>query len=73
MLARCGRVVAADWGLGADHGPRCYLNTDTLALLAGKQLSVEQSIQCGRVVIEGPPSRQQAVIGILKDLVSPST
>jgi thioester reductase-like protein len=53
LLVAGGRLVAAERGLGEADAARFYLSTQTFRSLVEGQLTVEQSIRSGRVVIEG--------------------
>jgi thioester reductase-like protein len=65
-----GVIVGADLGLGSAHAPRCYLNSATFAALTRGEMTVEQSINAGRVVLRAPRGIQQHVIRVLEQLVS---
>ena len=53
LIVRDGSVVGLDLGLGPADRARYYLNSNTFSSLVRGQCSVEQSINAGRVVIEG--------------------
>ena len=72
LLVRDGAIVGGDLGLASADAPRCYLNSATFAALASGQMTVEQSINAGRVVLRAPRGIQPHLIRILEQLVSTS-
>ncbi len=73
LLVRDDDIVGAEWGLSGNGNQGYHLNSDTLAALAERRNTVEQSIRSGRLVIEGPRDRQPRLIGILKKILSADT
>jgi nucleoside-diphosphate-sugar epimerase len=69
LLVRGDDLVGAEWGISRNGIPGCHLNSDTLAALTGRRLTVEESIRTGRLVIEGPRDVQPRLVGILKKMV----
>jgi thioester reductase-like protein len=72
LVVHEGALVGAAPGLGVRDVAHYYLNSDTLAALARGELTVEQSIQAGRVVLEGPPSLHRDLMGFLEKVVHPA-
>jgi thioester reductase-like protein len=70
---REGRVLRATPGLGPQETPSFYMNTDTFAALAEGGLSVEDSVNSGRVMIQGTRADEQSYMKILDQIVSGST
>lgn len=64
------RVTAADWGLPGAGSSAFYLSSATFGSLAGSTLSVDESINAGRVVVEGAAGRMGELVGVLKQVVS---
>jgi thioester reductase-like protein len=64
------RPVAAEWGLPEAGTPSFYLSTAVFRALVGGELSVEESINSGRLVVQGPRERMHELIGVLKHLVT---
>ena len=64
------RVTAADWGLPAAGSSGFYLSAATFRSLAESELSVDESINSGRLVVQGAAPRMHELIGVLKQVVS---
>ena len=67
---RDGVITGGDLGLGPADAPRCYLSSATFAALARGEITVEQSINAGRVFLRAPRGIQQDVVRVLEQLVS---
>jgi thioester reductase-like protein len=52
LVVRNGTLLGVDWGLGPRLAPTYYLNAKTFASLARGQVTVEQSVNAGRVIVE---------------------
>jgi thioester reductase-like protein len=70
MGLRDGRVRQATPGLGPQGTPRFYMNSDTFAALAEGARSVEDSVNGGRVVIEGTNGDDHQYVEILNQIVT---
>ncbi|MEX0679048.1 MAG: SDR family oxidoreductase [Pirellulales bacterium] len=64
------RVKAADWGLPSAGLSSFYLSAATFRSLAASELSVDESINSGRLVVEGAGRRLEELIGVLKQVVA---
>jgi thioester reductase-like protein len=64
------RVTAADWGLPAAGSSSFYLSAATFRSLAGSELSVDESINSGRLVVEGAGQSMNRLFGVLKQIVA---
>ncbi len=62
VALRDGRVEGADMGLGSSQSPAYYLSSGTYRRLVDRQLTVEQAIRTGQLVVHGSN-------GALPDLV----
>lgn len=69
-----GRLVEVERGLGPDDGLRYYLNSNTFSSLVEGRCSVEQSIEAGRVLVEGLDGhdRHPDFVSVLESIVSPA-
>jgi len=70
-----GRLVEIERGLGPDDGLRYYLNSHTFSSLVEGRCSVEQSIQSGRVLVEGQldgHDRHPDFVSVLESIVTPA-
>lgn len=72
LLVRDGSVLGAEPGLGPNTDTRYYLNSDTFAALVHGELTVEQSVNAGRVIIEGPHDTHLHLMQILEKVTSPA-
>ena len=70
LLLRQGELAAAEWGLPQDAAARYYLNTRTFRDLVGQELTVEQSIRSGRVLVEGGRQNPESLVRVLQQLVA---
>ena len=61
---------AADWGLPAAGSSGFYLSSATFRSLADSELSVDESINAGRLVVQGAAPRMHELISVLKQVVS---
>jgi hypothetical protein len=71
LLIRNGRIEGADLGLGAPNSAGLYLNSHTFASLARRQLSVEESINTGRLVVSKADGKILNLEDILQQVTSP--
>jgi hypothetical protein len=75
LTVRGGRLVEVERGLGPDDGLRYYLNSHTFSSLVEGRCSVEQSIEAGRVLVEGPldgHDRHPDFVSVLESIVTPA-
>ncbi|MCG8587651.1 MAG: SDR family oxidoreductase [Pirellulales bacterium] len=72
LVSREGRVTQAGLGLGPETAPCFYLNADTYASLAEGRLSIEQSIQTGRLLLEGANGATDNCLNILNQVLTSS-
>ncbi len=68
-----GRLVGAGRGLRKGGGPTCYLSSATFAGLARGELSLEDSINAGRLVVTGNSVRPAELAKWFRDLAAPVT
>jgi thioester reductase-like protein len=71
LLIHGERVVGAELGLGTQDAARFYLSAQTFSSLIDGRLSVRQSINSGRVVVESSHGGQQDLAGYLEQIVAP--
>jgi len=64
------RVTAADWGLPAAGTSGFYLSAATFRSLVGSEVSVGESINTGRLFIEGAGQPMNKLFDVLKQIVS---
>lgn len=64
------RVAAANWGLPASGSAGFYLSAATFRSLVGGQVSVEESINSGRLLVQGAGRPVGELIGVLKQVVT---
>jgi thioester reductase-like protein len=70
LLIRNGRIEGADLGLGAPNSAGLYLNAHTFASLARRQLSVEEAINTGRLLVTEVDERIVNLEEILQQVTS---
>ncbi len=68
-----GRLVGAGRGLRSGGGPTCYLTSATFASLTRGELSLEDSINAGRLVVTGNSVRPVELARLFRDLAAPMT
>jgi len=68
-----GRLVGAGRGLHGGGGPTCYLTSATFAGLTRGDLSLEDSINAGRLVVTGNSVRPVELSRLFRDLTAPMT
>jgi thioester reductase-like protein len=71
LLVDGNRVIGADLGLGKNDAARFYLSAQTFSSLVEGRLTVRQSIDSGRVVIEAAGGGQHDLAGYLEQIVAP--
>jgi hypothetical protein len=71
LLIRDGRIEGADPGLGAPRSAGLYLNSHTFTSLARSRLSVEQSINTGRLLVSDVDEKIMNLEDILQQLTRP--
>ena len=64
------QLCGIERGLAFEEATKCYLTSSTFRLLMEKKLSVAQSINAGRVVLEGDAHRRQRLSAALESLAS---
>jgi len=72
LLVRGGDPLAAGRGIHPGCSAIYYLNSHTLASLARGDLSVQQAIFTGRVVLEGNGLPERKLIQILEQVIAPA-
>lgn len=72
LLVRDGCVLGAEPGLGPATTAGYYLNSETFAALARGELTVEQSVNSGRLIIEGPRGAHDRLIRLLEKVLIPA-
>ena len=70
LFVRDGAVLGADLGLAPADAPRCYLNSATFASLARGEITVQQSIDAGRVFLQAPRGVRAEVVRAVQQLLS---
>jgi thioester reductase-like protein len=70
LLIRNGRVEGADLGLSLPNSAGLYLNSHTFASLARRQLSVEESINTGRLLVSEVDEKMLDLEDILQQVTS---
>lgn len=70
LQLRGNRLAGVQPGLGATDLGVCYLTTRTLARLVRRELSVVDSIDRGRLVLEAPAGRQRELLAAFEQVVS---
>ena len=70
LLLHDDQLCGIERGLAEQEANKCYMTSSTFRLLMERQLSVAQSIDAGRVVIEGESRRRQRLSAALEKLVS---
>ncbi len=70
LHATAGRLAAAESGLPAAPAAGFYLTATTFGMLATGRMSLQESINSGRLLIEGPHDRLGELIGLVEQLVS---
>lgn len=70
LLIRNGRIEGADLGLGVPNSAGLYLNSHTFASLARQQLSVEESISTGRLLVSEVDEKILNLEDILQQVTS---
>jgi hypothetical protein len=63
------QLLGIEWGLPAGAAAGFYLNTATFRALVERQLSVDESINSGRLVVEGTPARMAELVGVINQVV----
>ncbi len=71
LLARNGRIFAAQNGICERCGAVFQLTSDTFNRLAAREMSVSQAVRQGRVVIAGNGMRPAAMEALLQTVVTP--
>ncbi|NLH41928.1 MAG: SDR family oxidoreductase [Planctomycetes bacterium] len=71
LLARDGRVRAAEEGIHDQCGAIFHLTSDTFHRLADRQLSVSQAVLSGQVAISGTGTRPDVLETLLQSVVTP--
>jgi thioester reductase-like protein len=64
------RITSVDWGLPAAGSPGFYLSAATFGSLSAGRLSLDESINSGRLVLQGPGDRTGELLDVLKQVVS---
>jgi len=64
------RVAGVDWGLPQSTAACYYLSAAAFRSLANCELTVEQSINAGRLLIDGAGEPLSRLIGVFKQVVS---
>ena len=72
LVIRDGNLLGVDWGLGPRCSPTYYLNAKTFASLARGQVTVEQSINAGRVVVEANGLPVPTLMRVLQQVTTPT-
>jgi thioester reductase-like protein len=67
------RLIGAGRGLISGDGPTCYLTSATFAGLSRGKLSLEDSINAGRLVVAGNSVRPVELARLFRDLAVPMT
>ena len=67
-----GALVAAEVGLDARCSATYQLNVTTFASLARGQVTPDQALAAGNVVIKGNGLSKREMMGVLQQVVSPS-
>jgi nucleoside-diphosphate-sugar epimerase len=62
--------LAARPGLESDCLLTCHLSSQTFSALAGKQVSVEQAVYSGSVIVEGPWASDRQALDVLQNVVA---
>lgn len=70
LLVRDGCVLGVEPGLGPAATAGYYLNSETFAALARGKLTVPQSVNTGRLIIEGPRGAHDRLIHILEKVLT---
>jgi thioester reductase-like protein len=70
LLLHQGQVAGAELGLPPPGAYRLYLTANTWQAIARSELTVQQSINAGRLIIEGANGNGDYVAGILEKLVT---
>lgn len=64
------RITGAQWGLPAAEADRFYLTSATFRSLAKRQLSVDESINSGRLVVQASGRRMADLVAVLQQVVT---
>jgi len=67
-----GALLSIEPGLAAKANTGYYLNSETFASLVRGELTVPQSVNAGRVMVEGPRGSHRELMKILEQIVSPA-
>jgi thioester reductase-like protein len=70
LMVAGGRVVGADRGLSSADAARLYLSAQTFSSLVEGRLTVQQSINSGRIVIETAKGETEDLAGVLNQIVT---
>ena len=68
-----GRLIGAGRGLVNGGGPTCYMTSATFAGLSRGDLSLEDSINAGRLVVAGNSVRPVELARLFRDLAAPTS
>jgi thioester reductase-like protein len=71
LLARDGRIAAAEDGISERCGAIFHLTSDTFHRLAAREISVSQAVRRGQVTITGSGTQPSALEALLQSVVTP--
>lgn len=71
LMARDGRVWAAEDGIDGQCGAVVHLSSDTFRSLAARQVSVEQALRQGRITVAGDDTDASVLESLLECIVTP--
>ncbi len=72
LLVRDGTVLGAEPGLSESATASYYLNSETLAALVRGDLTIPQSVQTGRLLIEGPRGAHDQLMRLFQQVLTPT-
>jgi thioester reductase-like protein len=64
------RITSAEWGLPAAGSPGFYLSAATFGSLAAGRISLDESINSGRLVVQAPGDRAGDLLDVFKQVVT---
>jgi hypothetical protein len=64
------RVAGVDWGLPQSPAACYYLSAAAFRSLASRELTVEQSINAGRLLVDGAGEPLSRLIGVFEQVIS---
>lgn len=72
LLVRNGSVLGAERGLNPAATAGYYLNSETFAALVRGEVTVQQSVNAGRLIIEGPRGAHDQLMRLLERVLTPA-